>query len=162
MTLIRDTTDADFSRIVKLNTVEEQQTSPMSLQRLRLLDKYSSYNRVAEIEGEVVAFLLAIPAGVPYENENYDWFSRRFQSFLYIDRIVVAAEFSGRGVGSSLYADLFAFARSNNIGTITCEYNIKPLNPASRAFHGKFGFKEAGTQWVANATKQVSLQCAEA
>ena len=65
-------------------------------------------------------WLDSYPAGVPYENENYDWFSRRFQSFLYIDRIVVAAEFSGRGVGSSLYADLFAFARSNNIGTITC------------------------------------------
>jgi hypothetical protein len=28
-------------------------------------------------------------------------------------------------------------------------------------FHEKFGFKEQGTQWVANGTKRVSLQVAE-
>ena len=161
MTILRDAINTDFDSIVRLNAVEEQQTSPMSLERLRLLDQFSSYNKVAEIESEVAGFLLAMPVGVPYENENYNWFSCRLPSFLYIDRIVVGAEFSGRGIGSKLYADLFAFARSNNIKAITCEYNIKPLNLASRAFHRKFGFKEAGIQWAANGTKLVSLQSAE-
>lgn len=161
MTILRDAINADFESLVRLNAVEEQQTSPMSLGRLRLLDQFCSYSKVAEIESEVAGFLLAIPVGMPYENANYDWFSRRFSSFLYVDRIVVSAEFSGCGIGSKLYADLFAFARSNNIKAITCEYNIKPPNLASRAFHTKFGFKEVGTQWVANGTKLVSLQSAE-
>ncbi|MCB1701746.1 MAG: GNAT family N-acetyltransferase [Halioglobus sp.] len=161
MTILRDAIHADFDSIVKLNAIEEQQTSPMSLERLRLLDQLSSYNKVAEIENEVAGFLLAMPVGVSYENENYNWFGRRFPSFLYIDRIVVGAEFSGRGIGSGLYVDLFAFARSHKIKAITCEYNINPLNLASRAFHRKFGFKEVGNQWVANGTKLVSLQSVE-
>lgn len=55
----------------------------------------------------------------------------------------------------------YEFARAREIGAITCEYNIDPPNPASRAFHDKFGFRELGTQWVAGGTKHVSLQAAE-
>ena len=161
MTILRNVIDTDFDSIMRLNAAEELQTSPMSLERLRLLAKISSFFKVAAIEREVAGFLLAIPDGVPYENENYAWFNCRLPSFLYVDRIVVGAEFSGHGIGSKLYADLFAFARASNVNSITCEYNIEPPNLASRSFHKKFGFKELGIQWVANATKQVSLQSAE-
>jgi len=34
--------------------------------------------------------------------------------------------------------------------------------PASQRFHDKFGFKELDTQWVANGTKKVSIQAANA
>jgi uncharacterized protein len=44
---------------------------------------------------------------------------------------------------------------------VTCEYNIVPPNEPSRIFHGKFGFREIGTQWIANGAKQVSMQAAE-
>ncbi len=44
---------------------------------------------------------------------------------------------------------------------MTCEYNVIPPNEPSRTFHEKFGFREIGTQWVANGSKQVSLQAAE-
>jgi predicted GNAT superfamily acetyltransferase len=64
-------------------------------------------------------------------------------------------------LGSLLYEDLFSHARSNAIPLVTCEYNIVPPNEPSRLFHDKFGFKEQGTQWVANGTKRVSLQVAE-
>lgn len=161
MTILRNAIESDLESIVMLNTAVERQTSPMSSDRLRLLAQYSSYYKVAVIESEVAGFLIAMPNGTAYDNDNYAWFDRRVPSFLYVDRIVVGAEFSGHGVGSKLYADLFAFARTKKVKAITCEYNIKPPNLASRAFHNKFGFRELGTQWVANATKQVSLQLAE-
>ena len=160
MTHIRDVVDADFEAIVALNDGEVQQTSPMDVNRLRFLVALSSYCKVVTVENKVVAFLIALREGAPYENDNYRWFSERLSTFMYVDRIVVEAGFSGRGVGKKLYGNLFEFARSQRVATMTCEYNIEPPNPASQIFHDKFGFKELGTHWVANGTKRVSLQAA--
>jgi predicted GNAT superfamily acetyltransferase len=150
----------DFPRIIKINDTEEKQTSPMDLEKLESLARMSCYFKAAFAEGSVVAFLIALREGQPYKSENYAWFERRFDEFIYVDRIVVDAHFSGLKIGRQLYADLFAYAESTRIKDITCEYNIIPPNPASKAFHDKFGFKELDTQWVANGTKCVSLQAA--
>jgi predicted GNAT superfamily acetyltransferase len=37
----------------------------------------------------------------------------------------------------------------------------QPSNLASQVFYDKLGFKASGSQWIANETKQVSLQVAE-
>ena len=158
---IRDAVPDDFDSITKLNDAEVQKTSPMDLEKLTSLAQMSCYHKVAVMGGHVAAFLLAMREGAPYQNDNYTWFSSRFQQFIYIDRVVVGFSFSGLKIGSLLYKDMFAFARSKGINNVTCEYNIDPPNPISQAFHEKFGFKELGTQWVANNTKLVSLQAAE-
>lgn len=133
----------------------------MDMERLLALVAMSDYCKVALIHKQVVAFVIALREETPYENDNYKWFSSRLPNFLYVDRIVVDSQFSGRGTGSRLYDDLFAFARSQGICTIACEYNIDPPNPVSHAFHQKFGFRRLGTQWVAGGTKQVALQAAK-
>lgn len=158
---IRDAVEADFTSIVGLNAVEVLQTSPMDRERLRFLDGMASYHKVAIVDGQVAAFLLALRDGAPYANDNYGFFASRRASFLYVDRIVVGTAFAGLGIGSMLYRDLFAYARDRGIVSIVCEYNIAPPNPASRAFHEKFGFREIGTQQVSGGAKTVSLQAAE-
>ena len=158
MTHIRDMVESDFEAIVALNDREVQHTSPMDVNRLRLLVALSSYCKVATVENQTVAFLIALRDSAPYENDNYRWFSARFPTFIYVDRIVVDTAFSGRGLGGQLYRDLFEFARTERVATVTCEYNIDPPNPASKAFHDKFAFREVGTQRVANGSKRVSLQ----
>lgn len=158
---IRDTVESDFEGIIALNDTEVLQTSPMDLDRLRLLVQMADYCKVATLDDRLAAFLIALGVDRPYANDNYSWFSARFSNFLYVDRIVVSADYSGRRIGSKLYSDMFDFARSQGIQMVTCEYNIEPPNPASRSFHDRFGFKEVGTQWVSNGTKQVSLQVAE-
>lgn len=155
---IRIATETDFPAILRLNDAEVQQTSPMSLATLTSLVRMSAYSKVATEDGHVAAFLIAIRDGAAYENANYRWFSSRIASFLYVDRVVVGSKFKGRKLGSNLYSDLFTFACLGGIPKITCEYNIDPPNPASRAFHEKFGFAEVGTQWVAGGTKEVTLQ----
>ena len=160
-TCIRDIVESDLKNIIKLNDVEVLQTSSMDLSRLRLLIQVSSYCKVATVEGQVVAFLIALGVDASYENDNYNWFNARFPSFLYVDRIIVSADYSGHGIGSKLYTSMFDFARARGIRMIACEYNIEPPNPASRVFHNGFGFREVGTQWVSNGTKQVSLQAVE-
>lgn len=160
MTHIRNVADRDFDCIIKLNDSEVRQTSPMDMEQLGSLVRLSCYCKVAVLGDEIAAFLIALRDNVPYRNDNYNWFSANFQEFLYVDRIVVGSAFSGRRIGSALYMDMFEFARSKGLPFVTCEYNVDPPNPASRAFHDGFGFREFGRQWVANGTKQVSLQAA--
>ena len=161
MDAIRDITDSDFEAVIALNDAEVQQTSAMDATRLRSLVDMAAYRKVMVVDGQVAAFLIALRDGAPYENDNYAWFASRFPQFLYVDRIVVGTRFAGRRIGSRLYDGLFAFARDSGVRAVTCEYNIDPPNPASRAFHDRFGFRELGTQWVASGAKQVSLQAAE-
>ena len=160
-TSIRDAGDCDFPAIVELNEHEVQHTSPMDVERLRYLDSISAYHKVATVDDSVAAFLLAMKDDCGYVNENYEWFAERYPRFLYVDRIVVSSKFQGRRLGSMLYQDLFRQARANRIQVVTCEYNIVPPNEPSRIFHGKFGFREIGTQWIADGAKQVSMQAAE-
>lgn len=162
VTCIRPIDELDLSRVVELNESEVQQTSPMDVERLRALIDMSSYARVATVECRIAAFLIAMRDDAAYDNENFRWFATRFANFLYVDRIVVGADFAGRRIGSALYDDLFEFARSRAVKSVVCEYNLEPPNPASRAFHDKFGFAEVGTQWVAQGRKKVSLQAAPA
>lgn len=159
--ILRDAVENDFARIVDLNATEVLQTSPMDIDRLRVLHGLAGYHKVAVVDGGTAAFLLAMEDGVAYRNDNYLWFAARYPRFLYVDRIVVDSAFSGVGIGRRMYADLFGHARARRIGTVVCEYNIEPPNLASKVFHDKFGFREVGNQYVANGTKRVSLQVAD-
>jgi len=160
MQALRPVTESDFEAILALNEAEVQHTSLMDLGQLQTLVGMSAYNKVVTVDEQVAAFVLALRDGVPYRNDNYRWFAQRFARFLYVDRVVVGARYAGQKIGSRIYTDLFAFARTHRIGRITCEYNIEPPNLASQAFHDKFGFQELGTQWVAGGSKRVSLQAA--
>lgn len=158
MVELRNAQESDFPTIVSLNLAEVQHTGPMSLERFESMVLMSPYCKVAVIDSTVAGFLLVFREGAAYDSENYQWFCGELKRFLYVDRIVVSAAFAGHGVGSAFYQDLFAFAGDSDVDTITCEYNITPPNLPSKVFHDKFGFKELGTQWVADDTKQVSLQ----
>ncbi len=159
--LIRDATDTDFDRIVELNAAVVLETSAMDTARLRQLHALAFHHRIAVVDGEIVGFLLAMRDGATYANDNFGWFASRYPQFVYVDRIVVDAAAAGKGTGRRLYDDLFDRARLDDIGIIACEYNIEPPNPASKVFHGRFGFAEVGRQHVAGGTKLVSLQVAD-
>jgi len=159
--VIRNADEADFVHIVELNETEVRYTSAMDLARLHLLDQLAAYHKVATIDGQIAAFMFAMRDGTNYINPNFSWFAARLNNFIYIDRIVVDAAFSGRKIGSAMYQDLFDFARNQNIKNIVCEYNVEPPNLASQSFHAKWGFKEMGSHWLGGGTKRVSLQAAQ-
>jgi len=159
--IIRRAAQTDFAAICALNLAEVQHTSEMDIARLAELNALSCYHNVACLGGVVSAFLLAMRDGSLYKNVNFEWFSKKYSRFIYIDRIVVSSASRGLRLGSCLYEDLFRYARSNGLPVVTCEYNLIPRNEPSRLFHKRFGFKEQGRQWVADGSKQVSLQAAE-
>ena len=100
-------------------------------------------------------FLIAFDEQAGYENPNFAWFAERFPRFVYVDRIVVAADRKGRGLGRQMYAELFYKARAGGRTVIGCEVNLAPPNPGSDAFHAKLGFTEAGQAHLADRGKTV-------
>ena len=159
--VLQDITEADYDRLVEINRAEIQHTSPMDRNRLQELVSYSCFAKAAVISGKIVAFVLAMRENAPYVNANYLWFSKRYSQFLYIDRIVVAREQSGMGLGSRMYREVFQFAATEHLPLVGCEINVIPPNPASHKFHEKLGFREVGRQWLADNSKQVSMQIVE-
>ena len=158
---IRPACKQDFQTIVELNQAAIHATAAMDLAHLKQLNGWSDYHKVVTHKDQVVAFLLVLSPGKPYQSLNYHWFNDHYDSFLYVDRIVVDGAFIGMKIGSQLYDDLFDVAQILGVENITCEYNIKPLNRTSQLFHQHFGFTEVATQWLDNETKQVSLQVAK-
>lgn len=156
--MIRDATRDDFDAILRLNLESERFLSPLGPERLEVLHQQSAYHRVGCVDGSVEAFLLAFREGIDYDSPNYRWFADRYPSFLYIDRIVVDAGSRGKGLGTGLYTDVFAWARQSGVPRIVCEFDIDPPNKASKVFHQRFGFEEVGSHRVANGKKAVSLQ----
>lgn len=156
--MIRDATENDFDTILTLNREWEHFLSPMDAGRLAQLHALSAWHRVAEQEGRVTAFLMAFADGTAYDSSNYRWFDGRYENFLYVDRVVVAGDCQGRGLGARLYDDLIAHGRRAGRQALVCEYDIEPPNPVSRVFHERFGFREIGQRSYGNPVKRVSLQ----
>lgn len=147
-----------YAQILALNEESVHVLSPLTLDRLVLLDSIATYHKVAIVGVDVAAFLLAFGPGVPYDSPNYRWFAERCGEFLYIDRVVVRPQSRSQGLGAALYRDVFEYARRAGFKQVVCEFDVDPPNPASEAFHRSFGFSEVGTQLVAGGTKRVSLQ----
>ena len=157
-TLIRNARPTDFPAIAALNAGSESFLSPMNEARLERLHGWASYHRLIELDGKIAAFLLAFREGAGYDSPNYRWFSERYKSFVYIDRVVVAPEQRGNGLATTFYLDVFAFARKNRVALVTCEFDIDPPNEVSRRFHERLGFEEVGKHAYNN--KRVSMQAA--
>ena len=156
--MLRDATSADFAAILALNEAFVSVLSPLDAARLARLHAQAALHRVIEQDGRIEAFLLGFREGVDYDSPNYRWFAQRHVRFLYVDRIVVAADMQARGAGTRLYRDVHALASRDGVPLITCEFDIDPPNPASARFHARLGFREVGRQQLDGGSKTVSLQ----
>jgi predicted GNAT superfamily acetyltransferase len=158
---VRQATTADFGDILRLNSEWVHFTSTLDEVALTRLHELAAYHKVIASRGRVVAFLLALREGVDHDSPNYLWFAKRGGTFLYIDRVIVDRREQGGGLATMLYDDLFSFAESRSVRHVVCELDVEPPNHASRRFHDARGFREVGTQWIANGAKCVSLRQAD-
>ncbi len=157
---LRPALAADFDAVLALNQESVQYLSPLDRSRLDLIHGQAVQHLVVEHDNRVLAFMLLFREQSAYDSTNYRWFDRRFDSFLYVDRIVVKQGLDIRGVGTRLYESVFSTARSQRVPRVVCEIDIEPPNPKSLRFHQRFGFVEIGRQSVAGGDKIVSLQSA--
>jgi predicted GNAT superfamily acetyltransferase len=143
--------------MVALNAAVEAVTSPMDNARCDTLLALSTWCTVAERDGLVVGFILAMQHGAAYDNGNFRWFADRLNRFVYIDRIVIGAGARGLGLGRALYDDLSGAARRQGNLLLAAEMDLVPANPGSIAFHRAYGFVELGQRRL-DSGKIVSMQ----
>jgi predicted GNAT superfamily acetyltransferase len=151
--LLREATDADQAVLLELNQSSVQELSPLDPQRLRYILELAYRSTVVERDGEVLAFAIAIAPGADYDSRNYARLSERFERFLYLDRIAVAAGARRQGFGAMLYDALERSARP--FGRMVCDVNVEPPNEASLAFHAARGYQPL--EELAHAEKKVVL-----
>jgi uncharacterized protein len=149
-----DLGNLDASTTLQLNNAHAQETSELDLAHLTTLLGMACYAR--GIDQGKTAFLIALDHTAPYQNPNFAWFKRTYQSFIYIDRIIVAESARGQGIARLLYEDLFAAAHNAGVHRIVCEVNSDPPNPASDAFHFAMDFEKVGQAVLYNGAKTVS------
>jgi uncharacterized protein len=134
--------DLDHDAILALNQSSVAETSVMDRAGLQALVDVAFHVGLRGRGRE--AFLIALDDRSAHGGLNFNWFRTRYPRFVYVDRIVVAAEARGRGHARSLYGELIAKAQSAGHTLLCCEVNVDPPNEVSLAFHTAMGFEEVG------------------
>ncbi len=140
--LIRPIDDGDVEAVLALNEESVWALSPLDGTGLATHRAQAAYVLVAELDDELAGFAIAYAPGANYESINYAWHRRRFDDFLYLDRIAVSSAFRRRGIASALYDEMEANAKER--GRMVCEVNSDPPNVESLAFHANRGYVELG------------------
>ncbi len=138
--------------LLRINNASAVETSLLSQERF---DQLIGAARIATFIQPCAAFLLAFEHSDIYDGGHFQWFQRRFDKFIYIDRVVVSQEYRRHGLGRMLYADLFERAERLGHTAIVCEVNALPPNPVSDRFHAAHDFNEVGTATLDNGGKTV-------
>lgn len=138
--VVRPFEPSDSEAVLALNAACQPEVGSLDEEKLSRFAQWAPYLRVVESTEGVAAFLIGLTEGAPYESPNYRWFCERFDSFAYVDRIAVAEQARGAGVGPMFYQDFERWAESNGRPSICAEVNVEPPNPRSIRFHEIFGF----------------------
>ncbi|SEJ44868.1 GNAT family N-acetyltransferase [Demequina mangrovi] len=148
----------DISAVAELNAAASPAVNLLSEEDLISLHAMCDVALVAtDRSRRIIAFLLSLGMGQPYESENYRWFEERGVRHQYIDRIVVHESAKGTGVGRALYESVFERARERGATEVTTEVQLDPPNPGSVTFHEHLGFQRVAEQHTRGGTVHVAL-----
>jgi len=150
--------EADIPAVAALNSAADPEVNDVGEEGLHDLFGMCDVALVAtDPAGEIVAFVMSLGPGHPYTSENYLWFEGRGVRHQYVDRIVVAPNAKGIGIGSALYASVLERARERGAVEVTCEVNVDPPNPSSIAFHERLGFRRLAERDARGGDVRVAL-----
>lgn len=153
---IRDVREHELDSVLALNNAAGPTILPLDTARIRWFYENADYFRVAEADGHLAGFLMAMRDSAHYDSPNFLWFRARYPQFCYIDRIVVARPYRGLGLGRVFYADATSYAEVR-VPVLSCEVFLEPRDDVSVLFHGTYGFHEVGQQLMPGVGKRVSL-----
>ncbi len=155
---IRTVIEADLDQIVELNQANLPAVGPTDrAQMARFVEQTHSFLVAATPDDRVGGFLVGLPPGTDYGSVNYTWFSARYRSFIYVDRIVVGSAGQGQGTGRRLYDSFADAGRETGAEVMLAEVNVKPRNDQSLRFHERYGFTSVGEQDTDGGDKRVTM-----
>ena len=158
--VIREVREQELDAVLALNNSAGPGILPVDSTRIRQLFDVAAYFRVAEIDGVIGGFLIALTPDAAYDSLNFQWFKSRYAGFVYIDRIVIARPYRGIGLGRVFYADVTSFAEVR-VPLLACEVFLEPPDDVAVLFHGTYGFHEVGQQVMPGVNRRVSLLAKE-
>ena len=141
--IIRDVREHELDLVLALNNAAGPGILPMDAAKLRFFWENADYFRVAEKDGLLAGFLVALTQDAPHDSPNFLWFRERYPDFLYVDRIVIASSRRGAGVGRVFYGDVQSFAEVR-VARLAAEVFMEGSSHPALLFHGSFGFREVG------------------
>lgn len=114
-----------------------------SIKELQNLVTQSSNNYYISLNNTVIAFMICFRERSNYHSDNYKFFSKKENKFLYVDRIAIKDTYRRKGIAKNLYSIIEMQANVESI-PLCCEVNTIPLNEISIRFHQDFGFSQVG------------------
>lgn len=154
--VIRDVREHELDSVLALNNAAGPTILALDSTRIRWFFDNADYFRIADVDGHIAGFLMAMREGSEYDSSNYRWFREHYPAFVYIDRIVIAKPYRGLGLGRVFYADVTSYAEVR-VPVLSCEVFLEPRDDVSVLFHGTYGFHEVGQQIMSGLDKRVSL-----
>ena len=154
--IIRDVREHELDLVLALNNAAGPGILPMDAGKLRFFWENADYFRVAEKDGHLAGFLVAVSQDAPHDSPNFLWFRERYPEFLYVDRIVIASTRRGAGVGRVFYGDVQSFAEVR-VPRLCAEVFLEGSNHPALLFHGSFGFREVGQHVMAGHGLRASM-----
>ncbi|HEX7340234.1 MAG TPA: GNAT family N-acetyltransferase [Rhodanobacteraceae bacterium] len=155
---IRDVRECDLDAVLALNNAAESGISPMDGAQLRRFYEIADYFRVAEVDGRLAGFLIALREHAPDAHANFEWFKQRYPRFAYVDRIVIANAYRRHGLGRIFYCDVQSYAEPR-VPMLACAVVLEPRDDVAVLFHGTYGFKEVGQRVEPANGRHVGLLC---
>lgn len=154
--IIRTATEADLDAVWYINENAQPHVNGVSMDFMRWSLETCTWFGVAELAGNVMGFCTVLGCGLDYQSLNYQWFTARYDDFVYIDRIAVAPQAQSLGLGRGLYETAIADLTGKAL-VLACEVNIKPRNEPSLKFHERMGFEIVGQQDTEGGSKTVAM-----
>jgi len=154
--IIRDVREHELDLVLALNNAAGPGILPMDAGKLRFFWENADYFRVAEKDGLLAGFLVALSQDAPHDSPNFLWFRERYPQFLYIDRIVIASTRRGAGVGRVFYGDIQSFAEVR-VARLAAEVFMESSSHPALLFHGSFGFREVGQQVMTGTNLRAAM-----
>ena len=106
-------------------------------------------------DNDLIGFMVCMTEGAKYHSENYKFLSKKFNSFIYVDRIAIHKNSRRLGIGNSLYRMIAEDLSPRTV--ICCEVNTVPKNTVSLKFHDSLGFKACGSKDFADGHSVIYL-----
>jgi uncharacterized protein len=153
---IRETSANDLDAALVLNNANVPALNELDRAEIERLVSISAVSLTADVDGAFAGFCIVFAPGVEYASLNYQWFSRTYSDFVYLDRIAVDPTFRRYGIGRGFYAELQR-RLTGQFPVLCCEVNVRPRNDASLEFHTSLGFREVAQQETDGGNKTVSL-----
>lgn len=149
---------SDAKAVLAINAECIPEVGNLDAEKLAYFEESASFFVVAEVESEVVGFLIGLDEhSIDYPSPNYAWFAERYPSFAYVDRIAISASGRGLGLGPDMYRAFEAWGVGHGKECLLAEVNTVPDNPRSHHFHDVFGFTEVARCRPYGPDEQVAM-----